>query len=251
VRQPHTQAEDSTGWQIRTASDRWPHYWPRELDGRFVELAPSSSPGKTALQVGLFALIWNAITWTISFFLWREGAFSESWIILVFVGFFLVFGLVLIGVLVSQVLAAVRTRAARLAIERPALLLGDRVRVLVGQDLKGFLPVNKFTMTLLCREWVRYRQGTDTKTDTRTVHEVTTVLLEPGGQQQSAPLSAEAEIEILADAMHSFEAADNKIEWLVKITLDVPNWPNTDTEFKLSVVPRLALPAAPAKEEAA
>ena len=123
----------------------------------------------------------------------REGELFESWVAPIFLGVFALVGLALIAGLIHQVLAGLRGRPARLAVERTSLLLGDRARVLVGQELRGHTPVNRLTMTLLCREWVRYRQGTDTRTDTHTVREETTVLAEPEGKFQSAPLSAESE----------------------------------------------------------
>ena len=38
--------------------------------------------------------------------------------------------------------------------------------------------------------------------------------------------------------MHSFEADNNKIVWMIKLHADVPRWPDVKQDYKITVCPK-------------
>ena len=81
---------------------------------------------------------------------------------------------------------------------------------------------------------MRYRQGTSTRTEKKTLLEVDVV-------DTDAPLriaSGMDKLEIPADTMHSFEATNNKIVWTLEVRGAVRFWPDVKESFKVVVLPR-------------
>ena len=89
------------------------------------------------------------------------------------------------------------------------------------------------TIELVGREEATYRRGTDSHTDKLPFMTLPLV-------DQSAPIPFDggtARVKIPPTTMHSLDAPNNKIVWLVKLTGDVINWPNIEDEFILQVTP--------------
>jgi hypothetical protein len=94
--------------------------------------------------------------------------------------------------------------------------------------------LTRFTITLEAREEATYARGTDRTTDTNVFATITLA-------NQIAPniaVSGSEKARIPADTMHSFDATHNKVVWVIRVRGDVPNWPNSDDEFTLTVAPR-------------
>jgi hypothetical protein len=51
-------------------------------------------------------------------------------------------------------------------------------------------------------------------------------------------IRGEFEFTIPEDAMHSFVAADNRIDWLLQVHTDVAGWPDYNSDVALQVAPR-------------
>ena len=44
-------------------------------------------------------------------------------------------------------------------------------------------------------------------------------------------------IDLPADCMHSFDAGNNRVVWLLKLEVDVDWWPDLEQEYELGVEP--------------
>jgi hypothetical protein len=93
--------------------------------------------------------------------------------------------------------------------------------------------MNGLTITLEGQEEATYRRGTDTHTDTEVFASLP--LVETRNDWEIPRGSAE--VVIPDDTMHSLEADNNKIVWLLKIAGDIPRWPDVDESLPLTVRP--------------
>ncbi|MHC4886361.1 MAG: hypothetical protein ACYTGH_14885, partial [Planctomycetota bacterium] len=80
-------------------------------------------------------------------------------------------------------------------------------------------------------ESATYTQGTNTRTDTETFLEL------PLHESPSIQPGGDAEGLLPLDTMHSFEAENNKIEWSIQVTGEIPWWPDIDESFPVTVLP--------------
>lgn len=145
-----------------------------------------------------------------------------------------------IWTLISGLMVSSKIHSAAVIVERWPLRLGERFNVEYEQQAKGSMKIDRVTLTLTCQEWVRYRQGTDTRTDKKDVYEQEVVLLESGDVPARWRLTGTAELTIPAERMHTIDFSNNKIKWTLKLTTEITSWPDYAAEFKLEVAPRLA-----------
>jgi hypothetical protein len=98
------------------------------------------------------------------------------------------------------------------------------------------VDVQGVTIQLLQRETAVFQRGTDTKTVT---HDKVAQEFTHLGQTYSSTYAFydSRELRIPADAMHTFIAARNKIQWFVKVNLRMAGWPDITETFELTVVP--------------
>jgi hypothetical protein len=86
-------------------------------------------------------------------------------------------------------------------------------------------------MVLEGREEARYRRGTDTYTDravfaTVPIVDVSQAFEVPAG---SAPFSTPW------GTVPSFSATNNKIVWALKVTCEIPGWPDSEDDYEIPV----------------
>ena len=115
------------------------------------------------------------------------------------------------------------------------LYLGESFRAHVVQRVRKKVDVNSVTVKLICCEWVQYQQGTSTTTETHEVLSVETELPVSGPIHPPDSIEGDIEFTIPEDAMHSFSAADNRIDWLLRVHTDVANWPDYKSDISLNV----------------
>jgi hypothetical protein len=180
----------------------------------------------------LFALFWNGI---VSVFLYqlftslRAGAFE--W----FLALFLV-PFVLVGVVV---MVAAVVLGLQLANPRPVLEVSDGA-IPLGAELKVRWTIDGaahklrgLRIELVGREEATYRRGTDSRTDREVFARI-----EVANDASPIREQGSAKVTIPADSMHSFDAPNNKIVWMVRVEGDIPNWPDSNDEFALTVLPQ-------------
>lgn len=197
------------------------------------------------LASGAMMLIFGLIALGITTVIWLNFDKSGGWIMTTCCG---IMSLLLVGLgawmLISGLMVRSKIYGAAVALERWPLRLGERFNVEYEQQAKRHMKIDRVTLELICQEWVRYRQGTDTRTDTKDVYEHKVVLLESGDVPANWRLTGTTQLEIPSDRMHSFDASNNKIKWLLRLQTEIASWPDYKAEFPLEVAARLAPEAA-------
>lgn len=113
--------------------------------------------------------------------------------------------------------------------ERDRVRPGDAVEVRYSHRFKQDTTIEALQIQLIMREWVRYRRGTSTYTDTHdrvmgeSVYQMERVM---AGQTYGRL----ATLSVPSDAMHSWSANDNRISWHIKVDVDLPGWIGDYTE---------------------
>jgi hypothetical protein len=222
-------------------------YSPRRTlqnDGSPVALTPRQSPGLKLLGVTFAALFWNGI---VSIFLhkvvtgWNKGH-GDACLTAFMVPF--------VGIGLALVVAAGHTLLA-LFNPRPVLVLGGGGLALgESTDLRWSFTgraerVHQLVIRLEGREEATYRQGTDTRTDKNTFFSLDLVDTTDPGEISDG----KARVDVPADSMHSFTAANNKIVWVLSVHGHVRGWADVKDEYLLAVAPATRPPAPAAAPE--
>ena len=203
-----------------------------------VTLHSKSSPlAQFCVGVGI-AIFWNGI---VSIFVfqaakaWSRG--RPEWILMIFLIPFVLIGLGMIAFVVYSFL--------RLFNPRPRLTLGTAAVPLGGTAEMSWHfagaagRIKNLRVQLEGREEATYRRGTSTNTDK---HVFARVELASASRRDELR-HGRVRVAIPADAMHSFEAANNKIVWVIRVHGEIDWWPDVNEEFSLIVLPHSAAPS--------
>jgi hypothetical protein len=90
---------------------------------------------------------------------------------------------------------------------------------------------------LTCEEAVTYRQGTNTRTETRQVFRQDLFHRENFVIQGGLPFETEFVLSLPVGVMHSFKAEHNEINWSLVVEGEVAGWPDYKRSFPLIVRP--------------
>ena len=216
-------------------------------DGRVRLHGAGSRKGiLSGLFLLLFGAFWTGIMWFPISHVWSDRG-AIKWFVILFIGLFVLagIGLLLLGIrlIINAILVGQKIMPPVLTIDRQPLRLGERFKVAYDQQTRKDCEVNKVTLKLTCKEWVRYTVGTNTRTAEHTVSKVEQVVLENTLAQPACPIAGEAEFEIAPEAMHSFDAPNNKVKWTLSVQTDIARWPDYNDDLDIKVAPRLPAPA--------
>lgn len=212
---------------------------------RMFTLRAESNPVGKYYGLLLFSVFWSGISGFI--FLKSDkdfmsflcpGAFFLIGVVLFIVG---ITGIVMRGMVRRRVLPAV------VQVSRLPLRMGETFRVTFAQEFVRPIDVERVCVRLYAEEWVQYRKGTSTYTDTHKLHETEQVVCEAVQGQPGRPLAGECAFTIPVESMHSFAAADNKFRWWLDVQTCLRGCPDDKLRFEIQVSPRL-LPEPPAEE---
>jgi hypothetical protein len=198
-----------------------------------VPIKPAA--GSPASQRGClwgFALFWNAIVIPFAISAIASGNYG----MLACLSLHIAVGIGLLCYLIGPILRGVKMAPAEVSVSSDTVRIGEAFTFSFLQEMKQPVNVTGFHIDFVLRESATYRQGTDTRTDT---HEV------PVRRQEFPPRRCEAgqrimeevELEIPRTAMHSFASPNNKVQWLVKVSLEVEKWPDFKEEYEIRVLP--------------
>ena len=197
------------------------------------ELRPASSQRYGRGCLVFFALIWTgfALFWTLMAF--RSGG---GFVPLLVGGLFTLLG---IGMMVGafwRTIAGAKVAPPRLTVSTTTLRPGEEFSVQYDQSFRMASEVMDNRVDLVFRESATYTQGTDTRTDT---HDEIVDFFEGPIQRYEAGESMQerSKFQIPSDAMHTFVGSNNKLQWLIRVRVDVQGWPDTVQEYELSVLP--------------
>jgi hypothetical protein len=160
------------------------------------------------------ALFWNGI---VSVFVWQiVAAFrrgNPEWLMTVFMIPFVIIGLVLVFAAVAAAgvwVVSLLVGKVTVEVDDHPLAPGGRYQGHVAQ--RGPFRLTRVGVELACEEAATYQSGTTESTDKKVVAKHPAELPEP---LPAAPL--DFILDVPADAMHSFEAAKNEINWTVTV----------------------------------
>lgn len=146
---------------------------------------------------------------------WNRGGVFQ-WFETLFLAPFILVG---IGLIVAVLLAGLKwivaglTGQVEVEISTHPLSLGETVRIHVNQS--GQFPLGSVVLVLLCTEEATYVAGTSKSTATRVV--VRHPISQPDENPNGGSLPLSTEFTVPADAMHSFDAPNNKIHWTIRV----------------------------------
>lgn len=205
---------------------------PAAAQGGPLELRPDASPGAKLAGLVFLSLFWNGI---VSVFLyqvvdsWRTG--QPNGCLTAFLTPFVLVGLALIFGTLRQLLVLFNPRL-RLTLNPGTLRLGETA-YLQWSFTNQAAGVRRLSIVLQGREEAQYRRGTTTHTDRETFATVTVI-------DTSEPFTianGSASFGVPADAVPSFKAHHNKIIWSLKVSCDIPHWPDSEEEYEVLVGP--------------
>ena len=197
----------------------------------------STSATWALISIGIFCLVWNGIVLGVAIFVW-QGLFGPGpvqWLPPVFLVPFALVGLLLIGLFFRQLLITTGVGQTFVEISDHPLMPGRRYGLLVSQA--GRLKMNSLKVLLVCEESATYRQGTNTRTETRRVFEEAIFRRENFNIHRGLPFEQKCEMLIPAATMHSFKSDNNEINWKIVVAGDVERWPDYERSFPVVVYP--------------
>lgn len=199
-------------------------------------LPMATSPGWALFGVLMACLFWNGI---VSVFVaiavnsHLEG--NPEWFLTIFITPFVLVGIGLVFLFIRQLLITTGVGPTLVEISGHPLHPGDHCDLFLSQS--GRLSVNSIAVSLVCEEEATYRQGTDTRTESREVRRVELYRREGFEIHRGLPFEAECELDIPADAMHSLKADHNEINWQIVVDGDIAGWPDYSRSFPVVIRP--------------
>ncbi len=186
----------------------------------------------------LFGIVWTAFAGLFFFMSFVSGA---GWPFVLFAGAFVAVGLGIMGVgswrlLIRPSLVGRHFARPMASIEPSVVQVGSRIRVRYEQTVRANVETRRFAMQLILRERATYQRGTNSYT---VVHDGIIDSYEQPGRQLVAGevISEDRTFAIPRDSMHSFDARNNKLIWLIRVMIDTPNAPDVLEEIEFVVAP--------------
>jgi hypothetical protein len=204
-----------------------------------VELRPAQGRIGKVIAIGIFAVIWNGIIWTIMGVAilpgLRAGGIFE-WFPLLFLSLFALIGLFVLGAFFHALLALTNPRL-RLTVNRQTIRPGDWLE-LEWECSGNPARITTLTIALEGRESATYTRGTDTVTDTHVFARLPLATLDDAATM----LSGRARFQIPLDAMPTFIVTHNKFEWRLIVRGVIPRWPDISDDYTVTVLPPRSTP---------
>jgi hypothetical protein len=230
------------GWRIDPDRPTVPAPDPAQSPGSILpyRLPIGNPPGRTLMGAVFLALFWNGITAPAVVAIiaghlgWDGMQGTLTFPTLVVIPFVLV-GCVLIYIAVRQSLVTFGVGPTTVEASDHPLVPGGRCEIFLSQP--GRLTMNSLRVLWICEEEAKYRDGSNTRTETRRVFEDEIIAKDwfevPAGQ----PYETRFELRVPSGAMHSFVTENNQVRWKLVIQGDVARWPGFEREYPIVVLP--------------
>ncbi len=155
---------------------------------------------------------------------------------LIFILPFIAIGLGLSGWGILQIYSESRVGSPEATISNDSLRAGENFTFTCQQIFKSGTTVDYILIQLIMKEKATYRRGTNTHTVTHTI--VADEFKHLGRSFYSGEIFYDDRtLQVPADAMHTFKARRNTIEWFVKLQIAIPRWPDIEHEYAVTVLP--------------
>ncbi|HLA86218.1 MAG TPA: DUF3592 domain-containing protein [Thermoguttaceae bacterium] len=144
-------------------------------------------------------------------------------------------GLALVYVFFRQLLIATGIGPTLVEISDLPLYPGGTYDLFASQA--GRLRLRSIELSLVATEEVRYRQGTDTRTETRCVHRESLSRRENVEIRGGNPLELRCSLEVPRGIMHSFQSRNNSLSWSLVVEGKAAGWPDYRRAFSIVIFP--------------
>ena len=111
---------------------------------------------------------------------------------------------------------------------------GDEIDITYRQRFKKDVEITLLQVQLIKQEWVRYTRGTDTTTQTRNIP-LSEDWVEKVPVAEGQTYHNTFRLRVPDDAMHSFDASNNKVRWHIHVELDLPGWVDFRNDYDVEV----------------
>ncbi len=179
-----------------------------------------------------FALFWLgfSVLWTV--LAWKSGAGTGALFGLPFI----IIGIAMIVGAFWRTIARVKIAPPSIHVSKERVRIGENFTVTYEQSFRMPSEVLDSKVELVFRESATYQQGTDTRTDRH--EEVIDFFESPVKRFEGGEKShVSGTFKIPRDAMHTFNQPKNKLQWFVRVDVDVQGWPDMREEFEIQVLP--------------
>ena len=196
----------------------------------------NTSPGWVLFGTLIGCIIWNGLVAIVVYFAVRGHlAGKPDWILTFLTIPFVLGGLFLILYFFRLLLVTAAIGPTLLEISNHPLYPGREYQIFLSQS--GRLRVNSISLSLVCREEATYRQGTNTRTETRQVYSQELYRREDFEIPPGLPFETSCELKVPLGAMHSFKSGHNAIDWTMVVEGDIAHWPNFKRAFSVTIFP--------------
>jgi hypothetical protein len=195
-----------------------------------------SSPAWFLFWLGLGCVLWNAVVWVFAAMAiadYQEG--RPDWKLTISMVPFVLAGIGLIVYWVRQILLANGIGPTLAEVSHHPLVPGEHYELFISQA--GRLRFKSLAVSLVSEEQATYRQGTNTRNETRRVYQRELYRREDFAIPRGAPLDVQCALEIPARAMHSFKADHNEVGWKIVVEGEPIGWPRYERAFPVIVHP--------------
>ncbi|MBN1590829.1 MAG: DUF3592 domain-containing protein [Pirellulales bacterium] len=163
----------------------------------------------------------------------RSGA--PNWIETIVAAPLTAVGLVSIFIFVRQFLIATGVGPTLLEISDHPLYPQRKYDLFLSQA--GRLRLQSLELSLIGTEEASYRQGTDTRTESKCVYRQSLFRRENFEIHGGVPLEARCELEVPDGIMHSFKSENNALHWSLVVDGKVTGWPDYQRSFPVVIYP--------------
>lgn len=186
-----------------------------------------------------FALSWIALSllWEAIALLPWQGGKRPFWFPLFGVPFVLI-GLGLLAYSLAPFLARAKVAVPQAFVSQHPMRVGERFTFAFRLRLRQPMEVQRIRLQWLFRETAIYQQGKGTRAE---IHER---LIEEEYPASLVKLGdtfyLERSFQVPADGMHTFIASHNKLQWFLRVRVEIPRWPDFQEEYEVTVLPEMA-----------
>jgi hypothetical protein len=211
--------------------------WTNSPGTRLAYRLPiDSAPGWMLFAVLAACLVWNGIATAFVVMAVRMHLGHEpDWLLTLLNIPLVLIGLTLIYYLYRQFRMMTRIGSTRIEISHHPLLPGEQYEVFISQA--GHLLMNSLSVLLVCEERATYRQGTDTRTETRRVYQEPVFAQRDFEIRPAKPFEGQCRLRIPAGAMHSFKSDHNEVGWKLIVRADDARGRDYERVFPMIVHP--------------
>lgn len=183
-----------------------------------------------------FFLIWNSIT-TVLVFVAARSHLSQhpNWFLTAFTLPFIGIGLWASYYFVQQLLLHTGIGPTTLEISAHPLRPGQTYQLLLSQA--GRLHVKSLDLLLVCDEETTYRQGTDIRTERCRVFSMPVLSVQDFRIEPDKAFEQSCELTMPGRIMHSFQAKQNAVQWMLVARGQATSWPAFQRCFPVVVYP--------------